>query len=207
MTFRTEEKLKIHPSRLPEFLEWLAESEAVIVHPPRRVVSVYLDNDRLGMFHDSMEGVLPRKKLRFRRYEPRDKPTTSWRLESKVSSVEGRFKTSSPSDVNPHLLQGGLPDDQYGLCRPRVEVSYLRSYFALAGVRITVDRDIGYRNFSLSLRSTLSTTDPDVVVELKAVHTLPADLLESLFPWGRTRFSKYCRAVEATLFHGNLKTT
>ena len=101
MTFRTEEKLKIHPSRLPEFLGWLAESEAVIVHPPRRVISIYLDNDRLGMFHDSMEGVLPRKKLRFRRYEPRDKPTTSWRLESKVSSVEGRFKTSSPSDVNP----------------------------------------------------------------------------------------------------------
>ena len=66
MTFRTEEKLKIHASRVPEFLEWLTESEAVIVHPPRRVVSVYLDNDRLGMFHDSMEGVLPRKKFRFR---------------------------------------------------------------------------------------------------------------------------------------------
>ena len=147
------------------------------------------------------------KKIRFRRYEPRDKPATVWRLESKISSVEGRFKTSSPSDVNPHLLQGGLPDDRYGLCRPRVEVSYLRSYFALAGVRITVDRDIGYRNFSLSLRSILSTTDPDAVVELKAANTLPSDFLERLFPWDRTRFSKYCRAVEATLFHGNLRTT
>mgnify|MGYP001246220740 FL=1 len=207
MTFRTEEKLKIHPSRLPEFLEWLAENEAVIVHPPRRVISIYLDNNRLGMFHDSMEGVLPRKKLRFRRYEPRDKQTTSWHLESKISSVEGRFKTSSPSTVDPHLLQGGLPDDQYGLCRPCVEVSYLRSYFALAGVRITVDREIGYRNFSLSLQSVLSTTDPDAVVELKTVHTLSTDLLNSLFPWDRTRFSKYCRAVEATLFHGNLRTT
>ena len=206
MTFRTEEKLKIHPSRLPVFLEWLAEREAVLIHPPRRVLSVYLDNDRLGMFHDSMEGVLPRKKLRFRRYAPRDQPTTGWCLESKISSVEGRFKTSLPSDVDPYFFKGGLSDNHYGLCRPRVEVTYLRSYFAFAGVRVTVDRDIGYRSFSLSLRSMLSVTDPDVAVELKAPHALPADLLERLFPWDRTRFSKYCRAVEATLFHGNLRT-
>ena len=203
MTFRTEEKLKIHPSRLPVFLEWLAEREAVVIHPPRRVLSVYLDNDRLGMFHDSMEGVVPRKKLRFRRYAPRDQPTTGWCLESKISSVEGRFKTSLPSDVDPYLFKGGLSDNHYGLCRPRVEVTYLRSYFALTGVRVTVDRDIGYRSFSLSLRSMLSVTDPDVAVELKAPHALPADLLERLFPWDRTRFSKYCRAIEAVLFHGH----
>ncbi len=206
MTFRTEEKLKIHPSRLPVFLEWLAEGEAVLVHPPRRVISVYLDNDRLGMFHDSTEGVIPRKKLRFRRYEQRGQPATNWRLETKISSVEGRFKTSLPSNANPHCLKGGLSDDRYGLCRPRVEISYLRSYFALAGVRVTVDRDIGYRNFSLSLRSTLSVTDPDVIVELKGPRTLPADLLEGLFPWDRARFSKYCRAVEAVLFHGHPRT-
>ena len=203
MTFRTEEKLKIHPSRLPVFLEWLAEREAVSIHPPRRVLSVYLDNDRLGMFHDSMEGVVPRKKLRFRRYAPRDQPTTGWCLESKISSVEGRFKTSLPSDVDPYFFKGGLSDNHYGLCRPRVEVTYLRSYFALTGVRVTVDRDIGYRSFSLSLRSMLSVTDPDVAVELKAPHALPADLLERLFPWDRTRFSKNCRAIEAVLFHGH----
>jgi len=203
MTFRTEEKLKIHPSRLPVFLEWLAEREAVVIHPPRRVLSVYLDNDRLGMFHDSMEGVVPRKKLRFRRYAPRDQPTTGWCLESKISSVEGRFKTSLPSDVDPYFFKGGLSDNHYGLCRPRVEVTYLRSYFALTGVRVTVDRDIGYRSFSLSLRSMLSVTDPDVAVELKAPQALPADLLERLFPWDRTRFSKYCRAIEAVLFHGH----
>ena len=203
MTFRTEEKLKIHPSRLPVFLEWLAEREAVVIHPPRRVLSVYLDNARLGMFHDSMEGVVPRKKLRFRRYAPRDQPTTGWCLESKISSVEGRFKTSLPSDVDPYFFKGGLSDNHYGLCRPRVEVTYLRSYFALTGVRVTVDRDIGYRSFSLSLRSMLSVTDPDVAVELKAPHALPADLLERLFPWDRTRFSKYCRAIEAVLFHGH----
>ena len=203
MTFRTEEKLKIHPSRLPVFLEWLAEREAVVIHPPRRVLSVYLDNDRLGMFHDSMEGVLPRKKLRFRRYAPRDQPTTGWCLESKISSIEGRYKTSLPTTVDPYLLNGSLSDDRYGLCRPRVEVSYLRSYFELDGVRITVDRDISYRNLSLSLQSMASATDPDIVVELKAFSDLPSDLLRGIFPWDRTRFSKYCRAVETVLFHNH----
>ena len=203
MSFRTEEKLKIHPSRLPLFLEWLAKRHALVIHPPRRVLSVYLDNDRLDMFHDSVEGLLPRKKLRYRRYKPRGAPLTSWHLELKISSIEGRYKTSLPTSVDPYLLNGNLSDDRYGLCRPRVEVSYLRSYFELEGVRITVDRDISYRNLSLSLQSMASATDPDIIVELKAFSDLPSDFLREVFPWDRTRFSKYCRAVETVLFHNH----
>ena len=108
MSFRTEEKLKIHPSRLPLFLEWLAKRHALAIHHPRRVLSVYLDNDRLGMIHESVEGLLPRKKLRYRRYKPRGTPFTSWRLESKISSIEGRYKTSLPTTVDQYLLNWNM---------------------------------------------------------------------------------------------------
>ena len=206
MSFRIEEKLKVDPTRLPVFLNWLAESGASLLYPPRRVVSVYLDNDQLSMFHDSREGVLPRKKLRFRRYESRCELMTGWNLESKISAVEGRFKTSVPVTGSPYDLHGGLVDDHYGLCRQRVEVAYVRNYFALDGIRVTVDQDITYRRVVARFQSTPVTSDPDIAIELKAPHELPVDKLNSLFPWDRMRFSKYCRAVEATLLHGDQRS-
>lgn len=203
MSFRIEEKLKIHPDRMPVFLNWLEEVGAVILHPRRRVVSVYLDNDRLAMFHDSEEGVLPRKKLRFRRYEPLGKPATDWNLECKISAVEGRFKTSAPVGGSPYATGLRLADGLYGTCRPRVEVSYLRSYFAIGEVRITIDRDLAYRSVAPPFRAVRQIRDHDVVIEVKTASEFPADLLTEIFPWARSRFSKYCRAVEATLLHGN----
>ena len=178
-----------------------------MLYPPRRVVSVYLDNDRLAMFHDSREGVLPRKKFRFRRYEPCCESATGWNLEFKISAVEGRFKTSVPATVGPYDLHGGLVDDHYGICHQRVEVSYLRNYFVIDGIRVTVDRDITYRRVVAPLQPTPTTRDPDIVIEVKAPHEFSVDKLSTLFPWDRTRFSKYCRAVEAVLFHGDPRFT
>lgn len=202
MSFRTEEKLKVDASCLPVFVGWLANSGAQLLHPPRRVVSVYLDNDRLAMYHDSIEGVLPRKKLRFRRYEPCVEPATSWVLESKISAIEGRFKTSTPVTESTAALTQYLIDDLYGVCRPRVEVSYRRSYFITSGIRVTIDQDLRYRRVSMS-GLLHSTSDPNIAIEVKGPHDLPAGLLNALFPWDRARFSKYCRAIETVLFHAD----
>ena len=37
-----------------------------ILYPERNINSVYFDNDNLSMYHDSIEGSVPRKKIRIR---------------------------------------------------------------------------------------------------------------------------------------------
>jgi len=200
VSFRTEEKLKVDPSRLPRFLAWLDESGATIRYPSRQVISIYLDNDRFGMYYDSTEGVLPRKKIRYRRYEPDQPDVSPCTLETKISSVEGRYKTSVVTSTLSDPSNHYRIDNQYGICRPRVTVSYLRSYFVLDGFRLTLDRELQYQGISMN-GPTFTVIDPCVVIEVKGPHNIPIDLLNTTFPWERVRFSKYCQAVDLTLLN------
>ena len=54
--------------------------------------NLYFENSNDEMYKDSIEGILPRKKIRVRNY-PESK-NLSFYLEMKISSVEGRYKTS-----------------------------------------------------------------------------------------------------------------
>ncbi len=196
MTFRTEEKYPVASGHLTSWVSWLGRTGATILYPSRRVISFYLDNESYGMYSDSMEGVLPRKKLRFRTYDSKlDGPTSSL-FETKISSIEGRFKTSCPTIFPPSLARCVVVDNQYGECRPRVMVSYSRNYYLVDGIRITVDDDIRYSRIT-DMSPLPSVIDPYGVIEIKGPAHLPADLLVTTFPWGRSRFSKYCRAVAA----------
>jgi len=198
MSFRTEEKLRVDSSRLPIFLAWLNETGASMLYPSRQVSSIYLDNDRLSMYHDSEEGVLPRKKLRLRKYDAITALAHSFTFETKISSVEGRFKTSVPAVEPASLAAFSFVDNQYGICRPRITVSYLRSYYVVKGIRLTLDRDLSYQAISMAGPS-FHVLDSSIVIEVKGPHNLSPDHLAESIPWDRARFSKYCRAVESTL--------
>jgi len=211
VTFRREEKVEIAPTAVPAFLGWAASVGGGTMFPPRRVVSIYLDNESLAMYHDSCEGVVPRRKIRLRSYQSAKGVTSTWRLENKITSVEGRFKTTAVAE-NMDLDDPRLLDDHYGPCRASVEVSYDRAYLWVRGCRVTVDTGLRYRK----QRSTILTgtgnrnmrgpyqTDGAAVVEVKADHGWPEDVLLERFPWERSRFSKYCRAVESVVFGGDL---
>ena len=67
-------------------------------HSDRIVSSTYFDNDKLSMFHHSEEGIVPRKKLRLRSYSKNAHETTDTLLEKKITSPEGRFKVSGPTE-------------------------------------------------------------------------------------------------------------
>ena len=77
-------------------------------------------------------------------------------------------------------------------------VSYLRSYFVLDGIRITLDRELHYQGISMN-GPTFTVIDPCVAIEVKGPHDIPIDLLNTTFPWERVRFSKYCQAIDLTL--------
>ena len=113
------------------------------LYPSRKINSCYFDTQNLALFQDSEEGVLPRKKVRIRWYEDDNKSNK----EIKISSVEGRYKIVE-NFLNLNSLKKNydlnLVDNEYGVLRPSLIVSYDREYYSLSGLRITFDNNIKY---------------------------------------------------------------
>ena len=90
MSFRIEKKYKLTKFEQESLKKDLIIKGMKELYPKRAINSCYFDSNDLRCFYDSDEGVLPRKKIRLRWYENKKKITK----EIKVSSIEGRFKTS-----------------------------------------------------------------------------------------------------------------
>ena len=91
MSFRIEDKLYIRPENLIDFKKYVFQNDAKNLYQPRKINSLYFDNLNLDMYSDSVEGLVPRKKIRIRNY-PYDNDKKYY-LEIKNSSIEGRFKS------------------------------------------------------------------------------------------------------------------
>ena len=191
MSFRIEEKLLIDKSQLIEFKEYLFK-KAKPIHKPRIVKSLYFENTNKEMYNDSIEGLLPRKKIRVRNYpETSDK---AFYLENKISSVEGRFKTSK--EINEkhfsEIKNLGIYDTQYGVCFPFLEVMYRREYYQVDDFRVSIDEDIKYNLYN----GRDLGQDQNCIAEIKANFNKNHDQLISKFHLQRTRFSKYCNGFD-----------
>ena len=192
MSFRIEEKLFIRKENLIEFKEFLNKKSVKQIYYPRVIESLYFDNINLDMYTDSKEGLTPRKKIRCRVY-PDDTDKKIY-LEVKNSSVEGRFKTRKILDVTEYKkkVTSGILDNQYGVCYPKLYVKYKRDYSIVDDVRISIDREIKYRDF----KTNVEFYDENIIVELKTSYNKNLDKLMNDFPIQRIRFSKYCFAIE-----------
>ena len=192
MSFRIEEKLLINKKQILEFKDFLFKKHAKQLFSPRKIQSLYFENFKDEMYKDSLEGTVPRKKIRVRNY-PHDKSKTLY-LEMKISSADGRYKTRNIIEKNKFadIKKLGIYDSQYGVCRPLLYVIYNREYYRIDDVRISVDEDIEFYLYS----GRKLGYDNSSIVELKAsIQTNKDDLLNN-FPFQRTRFSKYCNAFE-----------
>ena len=167
-----------------------------VLFKPRVINSVYFDTVDMNMFHDSEEGVLPRKKVRIRWYDD----SKNFNLENKISSIEGRFKLSSNLDnnfIDKKLIERNRIDTKYGLIQPTLKVSYERSYFELNKMRITFDKNIIYQY--LRHANNRKYYEPERVIEIKIPINFPDDFIEKHIPYPHARFSKYSRGLLLSL--------
>ena len=196
MSFRIEEKLYLKNKNLFDFKRLLIKKSAKRLYESRIIESLYFDNYNLQIYNDSVEGLVPRKKIRIRNY-PNNIDSKIY-FEIKNSSVEGRFKTREI--INKKLFQkkvsNGIFDYQYGMCLPKIYVKYNREYFLFKDVRISIDTNIFYRDY----KTNYQLNDDRVIAELKTSITKNTDELIEDFPIQRIRFSKYCFGVEK-LYH------
>ena len=203
MSFRKEEKLKIDKNKLINLLDWIDTNQGYQLFDSRVVSSTYFDNDDFGMFKDSEEGCVPRKKIRVRSYSKDKHTKENAALEIKTSSVEGRYKTSNKAININKVFTIGLLDSDYGICKPKVRVTYRRKYYKIHNVRLTIDQDIKYAKINSDGQSIYINTDKDIIVEIKANEQVPIEYLCKMFPFQRVRFSKYCRAIHYCLSGNN----
>ena len=192
MSFRIEEKLYIIRENLIQFKEFLIKKSVKSIHYPREIKSLYFENMNLDLYKDSIEGLVPRKKIRIRNYP--DDQDKRFYLEIKNSAIEGRYKTRKVINEKEFDLKktSGIYDNQYGTCYPKLYVNYLREYSIIDNVRISIDTNIKYKDF----KTGYEVNDDRIIVELKTSINKNLDELIEDFPMQRIRFSKYCFAAE-----------
>ena len=190
MSFRFEEKTLFYISDYLKLKTFICNSGGVELYPKRKISSLYFDNYENNMYLDSEDGCLPRKKVRIRTY-PEDKNGLGYFFETKISSVEGRYKIVKKINKKKYenLQQKGFLDNIYGMCYPKIRVSYFREYFSLFNQRITLDQNIDYKCF----KSNRKISDyVCIILEIKSNNMISVDLFKNIVPFQRLRISKYC---------------
>ncbi len=199
---RIEQKVELNRTNYLDLLKWIKCKEGKILYPERTVCSRYFDNKNMQMYYDTIEGIVPRKKIRIRTYNSENFTdiNNDYALEIKITTEHNKMKKTNTKINLITLLKEGYYDNVYGFCNPIVDISYKREYFLVNGIRLTIDKEIKYRllNINKNLRRVLFE-DKSYVFEIKADIKTNLSFLLNNFYFPRTRFSKYERALNSLL--------
>ncbi len=192
MSFRNERKYRLSYGDSVKLKSNLISRGMKKLYPDREINSEYFDTEELKMFSDSEEGILPRKKIRVRWYQ--DKSVKN--LETKISSIEGRFKKSVRLSKNLKEKNSYLQDSFYGKIFSSIIVNYKREYYEFKNLRLTFDTKINYKNSRLN--SPIRYNDKETVLEIKTKNLDINDYIDQFINYPTSRFSKYCRGIHMT---------
>ena len=186
---------------LPSFLNGLG------VYPRRQysdrwVNSIYLDSLALTNYRENVIGLSNRQKVRFRWYDLLEKISIERKQKTNKSSNKQSTKLSNNQGLRPDhavaIKQLELENPElvaYTLSlAPTLEVSYLRSYYEIAsGIRMTIDRNMKFRNLSHPADKKMTNSPVACVVEFKYPVDKKRDFEALLqdFPFRLFRHSKY----------------
>lgn len=194
MSFRQEKKIDIVYGSLNKIFSFLSCNGFIKSYPDRKVFSCYFDTINFAMFGQSEEGVIPRKKIRIRWYNNLNQ--TKFYLEKKITLPDQRFKNSFQinSENFKNFKKNGYFDKQYGICHPKILITYNRAYFYNSVFRVTLDTNITYIKYGPILEN-VSIIDKKPVMEVKYDTQVKQSLYNNIFFFKESRFSKYSRGV------------
>ncbi len=193
LTKRVENKFVFNPKDKYKIINNLLRKGFIEIYQERHIKSIYFDTRDLKTYLDSVEGNIPRKKIRIRSY---DNFASNLNFEVKEVNEYGRFKYSEKI----LKLPTHLTDSIYRSIYPVVEVEYFRKYFSNNLIRLTLDFDIQYKSvdskskfksFYLVLESKL----PDESTYNEKVNDF------KLFGSSTESFSKYKEAINIAVLN------
>ena len=203
MTFRIERKLSLNNSNIFNLKSIFYKKNFQKIFPDRFIFSCYFDTVDLQMFKDSVEGTVPRKKIRLRSYHKLFEDNIF--LEMKINSVEGRFKSVKKISNHKLILERGYFDQDYGVCYPKLLVKYKRSYLKKNNVRLTIDTNVSFAKYEKDKSPYFSNFEDNDCAEIKCnnIHELNEMNLDQI---QIIRNSKYCNGINRVLREKNLYT-
>ena len=178
----------------------LREIHARPSYGSRKINSVYYDTKNLDLYKDSLEGTVPRKKVRFRWYDNENnfytnscdgsieiKHTFAFHREKETIKVLDFSREKVNKECNKYFIKA---------CFPISQVSFFRQYFeAPNDVRITIDKSIKF--FGLNEKKHISfSLYPKDVFEIKMSLQNDVSKIQSMLGDKNSRFSKYCLSIE-----------
>ena len=199
---RIEQKLEVKKHHYLNLLKWINNNDGKVLYPERTICSRYFDYNNMQMYFDTIEGLIPRKKIRIRTDGSDDfiSSNNKYSLEIKLSNEHCRFKKTNSNINLKSLLKDGYFDNLYGICKQLVDISYVREYFLVKNIRVTIDKEIKYRLINLNKNFKKSFfEDQSYVFEIKADIDTNTSYLLNNFDFPRSRFSKYERALDSLL--------
>ena len=203
MTFRIERKLHLNNKNIFELKNIFSNQGFKRIFPNRIIFSCYLDTIDYQMYKDSIEGIVPRKKIRLRSYNKLFKEKVY--LEIKINSVEGRYKKVTEVSNYKDIFDRGYFDQDYGICYPKLLVKYKRSYFKKDNVRLTIDKEVKFSKFYKDLKNNFSSFENYDCAELKCNNIYELSKIE-LDQLQIIRNSKYCNGINEILKEKNIYT-
>ena len=191
MSFRKEIKYSYSINEIKLVKEFLLKKGMKNLFPRRVINSCYFDTTDYELYRISIEDSLPKKKIRIRWYEKNNK----FLKEIKITSIEGRYKNSQPYFFDDIYINSShkLFDNDYGLLKPSLLVSYEREYYSYEKVRITFDQKIKYKSYRNTKKK--SAKDNLCVLEIKADINQSDDYLHNVINKLPDCFSKYTRGI------------
>ena len=192
MSFRKEKKYRLSLSDQKILKNKLIKKGMRKLYPKRKISSIYFDTQSLVFYSHSEEGILPRKKIRIRWY---DKNLSKLTYETKISSIEGRYKISKPfkMKITKNYSSLKIIDKEFGILKPKILVTYFREYYLLNNLRFTFDTNIKYKK--IEFNSQLVNSDKECVMEVKSNFKTEDDFIDQLVGYPTSRFSKYSRGI------------
>ena len=216
---RKEIKYLLNASQLEAFRTVMERHMEPDAFPHSSISNLYYDTPDFRMIRRSLEKPLYKEKLRLRSYAtPGDSSQAFLEIKKKALGVVYKRRESLPYSQAIAYLSGSIPGGEgqifqeldwllssYGTLAPAMFVSYERDSFRGLedpGLRLTLDRDILWRNRGLDLRlgawGEPLLNPGETLMEIKISNAMPLWLSSALSENGifPVSYSKYGRAYQ-----------
>tara|TARA_B110000459_G_C16576503_1_gene479016 strand:+ start:733 stop:1347 length:615 start_codon:yes stop_codon:yes gene_type:complete len=204
MIKRSEIKSIWHNDNILDARNFIISSQALNIYPSRKIHSTYFENINRQMYLDSIEGLVPRKKIRIRSYENLldSSPHFEEKFEIKYTYEDFREKKVEPLSIQ--TFQNTYHDNIYGLCSKILKINFIREYYLIGESRITIDYEIKATNVN---NSKISLPINKIIIEFKSFNfEANAELIDNL-GLRRNRFSKYTEGINILNIHNEYPIT
>ena len=189
---RVENKYIFKPNYKYKVINEILNRGYIEIFQERVIKSVYFDTKNLKCYSDSVEGNIPRKKIRVRSYDDFISDLT---LEEKEVNTSGRFKKAKKISSVPYKII----DNGYGILYPVIEIIYKRKYFSNKLIRLTLDYEVEYK----SLNSGIVAKSDSLILESKLSDNILYNEETNnfkIFGLNNVSFSKYKEGINLSTF-------